>query len=119
MKYLYQATILFAFTMLGELLHAVLPFPIPAAIYGLVLLFLALLLGVVKLQQVDTVSKFLIATMGVLFVAPGVSILEVWGDIASSAAAIVVISIVSTLLVFAVSGLLTQCLLGKGEKRNG
>ena len=42
MRYLYQATILFAFTMLGELLHAVLPFPIPAAIYGLVLLFMQL-----------------------------------------------------------------------------
>lgn len=105
--------------MLGELLHAVLPIPIPAAIYGLVLLFLALMLGVVKLPQVDAVSKFLIATMGVLFVAPGVSIMEVWGDIASSAVAIVVISVASTLLVFAVSGVLTQLLMGKGEKDHG
>lgn len=116
MKYLYQATIIFAFTLLGELLHALLPFPVPAAIYGLVLLFLALMLGIVKLQQVDGVSRFLIATMGVLFVAPGVSILEVWGDIAPSALAIVVISVVSTLVVFAVSGLLTQWLIGRGEK---
>lgn len=118
MKYLYQATIIFAFTLLGELLHALLPLPIPAAIYGLVLLFLALVLGVVKLQQVDGVSRFLIATMGVLFVAPGVSIMEVWGDIAPSAVAIVVISVVSTVVVFAVSGVITQCLLGK-EKKNG
>ena len=76
MKYVSQATIIFGFTLLGELLHALLPLPIPSAIYGLVLLFLALMLGIVKLHQVDGVSKFLIATMGILFVAPGVSILE-------------------------------------------
>ena len=50
MKYVSQATIIFGFTLLGELLHALLPLPIPSAIYGLVLLFLALMLGIVKLH---------------------------------------------------------------------
>ena len=49
MKYIYQATIIFGFTFLGELLHILLPLPVPAAIYGLVLLFLALQTGIVKL----------------------------------------------------------------------
>lgn len=74
MKYVYQATIIFAFTLLGELLHVLLPLPIPAAIYGLVLLFLALQLSIVKLEQVNAVSKFLIAAMGLLFVAPAVNV---------------------------------------------
>ena len=109
MKYVSQATIIFGFTLLGELLHTLLPLPIPSAIYGLVLLFLALMLGIVKLHQVDGVSKFLIATMGILFVAPGVSILEVW---------VVVISLVSTAVVFAVSALVTQAMIRKGEKQD-
>ena len=84
MKYVYQATIIFGFTLLGELLHLLIPLPIPAAIYGLVLLFLALQVGIVKLHQVDAVSKFLIAVMGLLFVAPAVNIVEIWADIAPS-----------------------------------
>ena len=107
MKYLLQAAILFAFTLLGELLHLLLPLPVPAAIYGLVLLFAALSLGIVKLEQVEGVSRFLIAIMGVLFIAP---------DIADRIVPIVVIMVVSTAVVFGVSGLLTQFLLKKGGK---
>ena len=117
MKYVSQATIIFGFTLLGELLHALLPLPIPSAIYGLVLLFLALMLGIVKLHQVDGVSKFLIATMGILFVA-GVSILEVWETVAPSILWVVVISLVSTAVVFAVSALVTQAMIRKGEKQD-
>ena len=110
MKYVSQATIIFGFTLLGELLHALLPLPIPSAIYGLVLLFLALMLGIVKLHQVDGVSKFLIATM--------VSILEVWETVAPSILWVVVISLVSTAVVFAVSALVTQAMIRKGEKQD-
>ena len=39
-NYLRQGLLIFGFTLLGEALHVLLPFPIPAAIYGLVLLFL-------------------------------------------------------------------------------
>ena len=116
MKYVIQATIIFAFTLLGELLHLLLPLPIPAAIYGLVLLFGALTLGIVKLRQVDSVSRFLIAIMGLLFIAPAVNLMEVWSDIADSLVPIVVIMVVSTGVVFVVSGLLTQFLLKRGGK---
>ena len=115
-KYLLQAAILFAFTLLGELLHLLLPLPVPAAIYGLVLLFAALSLGIVKLEQVEGVSRFLIAIMGVLCIAPAVNLVEVWADIADRIVPIVVIMVVSTAVVFGVSGLLTQFLLKKGGK---
>ena len=118
MKYVYQATILFAFTLAGELLHFLMPLPIPAAIYGLALLFLALQLGIVKLEQVNAVSKFLIAIMGLLFVAPTVNIVEIWEQIAPVLAPIVIVMVVSTLVVFSVSGLVTQWMLKKGGKRH-
>lgn len=119
MKYICQVTIVLGFTLLGELAHLLLPLPIPAAIYGLVLLFLALMLGIVKLHQVDGVSRFLIGGMSVLFVSPGVGIAQVWHQISSSAVGIFLVALVSTVVVFLVSGLVTQAILKKEEKRNG
>lgn len=51
MKYLRQFMIILLFSFLGELLKYVLPFPVPASIYGLVLLFIALEKGSFHLQQ--------------------------------------------------------------------
>ena len=41
MKYLKQVLIILGFTALGELLAHIIPFPIPAAIYGLVLMLIS------------------------------------------------------------------------------
>ena len=60
-------------------------------------------------------SGFLIAIMPVLYVPVCVRILEYWGIISSNLVAILTITVVSTYLVFAVSGLVTQALLKKKE----
>ena len=113
MKYLTQFFWILLFCALGEVLAAVIPFPIPVAIYGLVLLFLALSIKIIRLEQVSDTAKFLIRVMGVFFVSPVVNILAYWGVIAPNVGAICVIILVTTVLVFAVSGLMTKALLGK------
>lgn len=110
MKYLSQCAYIFGFTMIGELLHVLLPLPVPAAIYGLVLLFLALMTGIVKPEQVSGVGKFLIAIMGVFFVAPGVNLIDCWDLLSENLAAIAAIIGLSTVLVFAVAGWVTQAM---------
>ena len=67
MGYMKQVLIILAFTAVGELLSYVIPLPIPAAIYGLVLLFIALWTGLVKPGQVKEVSSFLISILTVFF----------------------------------------------------
>lgn len=114
MKYIKQLLIILAFTLLGEALARLLPLPIPAAIYGLVLLFLALSTGLLKPHHIDETARFLLQIMSVLFVAPTVGILAQWGLIAPNLVPIVVIMVVSTLVVFTVSGLVTRALLKKG-----
>ena len=57
MKYLSQLCTLLGFTFLGDALHRILPLPIPGAVYGLILLFLALCCGVVKLEQVKEIAE--------------------------------------------------------------
>ena len=59
MKYLFQFLRILVFCLLGELLHFYVPLPIPASIYGLVLLLLALKAGIVKLNQVKETANFL------------------------------------------------------------
>ena len=113
MKYLTQFFWILLFCALGELLQAVIPFPIPAAIYGLALLFLALSLKMIKLEQVGDAARYLVSIMGVFFVSPVVNILAYWGVVKPNLGAICVIFVVTTALVFAVSGLVTQALLGK------
>lgn len=118
MKYIKQLLIILAFTMLGELLQAVIPLPIPAAIYGLVLMLIALCTGLLKPDHIADTAHFLIGIMPLLFVAPAVKIMAYWGVIKENWLPIIAITVISTVVVFIVSGLVTKW-LRKGGKHNG
>lgn len=113
MKYLKQMVYILLFTLIGEVLHQGIPFPIPAAIYGLVLLFLALCVKLIKVEDVEDVSKFMISILPVMFVAPSVNLLAYWDVLSSQIVPILIINILTTLLIFAVGGLVTGWLLKK------
>ena len=119
MKYIKQATLILAFSLAGQALQAWLPLPIPGAIYGFVLLLIALFAGLLKEEQIADTATFLISIMPVLFVAPGVNILSYYKLIAPKWAEIITIICLSTFLVFAVSGLVVKCLRRKEDGENG
>ena len=114
MKYITQLLYILLFSGLGELLEKVIPLPIPASVYGLLLLFGALCLGIVKLEQVKETGHFLASILPVLFVAPTVGIIEYWGLIRSNLLPIVLILVATTALTFGIAGRITQRLLKKG-----
>ena len=113
MRYLSQIGIILAVSFIGELLNMLLPLPIPASIYGMVLLFVALATGVVKLSSVKNVGKFLIDILPLLFIPATVGLIEAWATMRGFLLEIVVISLVSTVLVAAVSGRVTQYIIKK------
>lgn len=115
MKYLSQFLILMGFTVAGEALQRLIPLPIPAAVYGLVLLFAALCTGLVKLSQVKAVGDFLISLLPLLFVSGAVGLAEQWELIAPVLLPVLVLIVSSTVLVFGISGCVTQRLLRKEE----
>lgn len=78
MKWIRQFMILLAVTLLGEILRALIPFAIPAGIYGLVILFLCLCFGVIKLDQVEGAADFLIEIMPLCFIPAGVGLMTRW-----------------------------------------
>lgn len=118
MKYLKQLFIILAFCLMGQLLQTLIPLPVPAAIYGLVLLLVALCTGLLKPESIADTANFLVQNMGILFVAPTVNILRYWDIISPFAAQIILIIAASTFVVFAVSGLVTKLLLKKGGAQN-
>lgn len=116
MKYVKQFLIILLISFIGELLKYLLPFPIPASIYGLTILFLALQLNILKLEAIQETAKFLIEIMPLMFIPAGVGLLESWGDLQKILIPVIVIMVVSTVFVMAVSGRVTQCLIRKKQK---
>ena len=117
MKYVFQFLIIMVFAFVGELLHFFIPLPIPASIYGIVLLFLALELKVVKVSDIEQTSSFLIAIMPLMFLPPAVGVIESWDLIQGAWLPYVVVTVVSTVVVMAVSGRVTQRIISKGGRK--
>lgn len=116
MKYVIQFLIIAAFAFIGELLHWFIPLPIPASIYGIVLLFIALELKWVKVSDIREVSSFLIAVMPIMFIPAAAGLMETWGAVKSSVWEYALITIVSTFVVMGVSGAVTQFVIWRGKK---
>ena len=118
MKYLSQFCIIMGFTFVGEAIQRFLPLPIPGSVYSLVLLFVALCLGIVKLEQVKEVGNFLISILPILFVAPAVGIVEYWQLISGNLLPILLLLLGSTVFTFGISGGIVQRLMKKGAKKH-
>lgn len=115
MKYLFQFLQISSFCLLGELLHWLLPLPIPASIYGLVLLLLALKTGIVKLEQVKQTGSFLTGIFPLLFIPGAVGVMELWDILGRLWLPILIALIPVTVLVFAASGWVTQWIAGRKQ----
>ena len=119
MKYLKQFGIILFVSLLGELLRMLIPLPIPASVYGLVLMLILLMTGIIKLQQIKEVSAFLIEIMPVMFIPAGVGLLESWPSLRPVWIPVVFISVATTIIVMAVTGRVAQRIIGKEEKTDG
>lgn len=108
MKYLKQLSIILLFSFIGELLNKLIPLPIPASIYGMILLFLALSLKIVKLEQVSETADFMFSIMLVLFVPAAVGIMDAFFQYKSYILPILLIIVVSTFVVMLVTASTSQ-----------
>lgn len=118
MKYIIQFEIILAISLVGELLNRLIPLPIPASIYGMLILFIALCTGIIKLSAVKETGKFLITLMPLMFIPATVGLIDNWEVMKSFIVAFIVISLVSTVVVMAVSGHVTQFII-KRRKEGG
>lgn len=120
MKYVKQFSIILLISFIGELLHAVLPLPVPASVYGLVIMLGALKSGILKLSQVQESASFLVEIMPVMFIPAGVGLLTSWDVLKPVCIPVILITVITTFVVMAVTGIITQGVISrdrKGKKR--
>jgi holin-like protein len=110
LDYLRGFALIFAAYFLGMLLHR-LGLPIPGGVLGLLLFFLALQTGVVKLAWVERAADLMLRHMVLLFVPLTVGLMEMGHVISSHALPIVASLLVSWLAVLLTTGLLGRWLL--------
>lgn len=118
MKYLKQVCLILLFSFLGEVCRYVIPLMIPASIYGIGLLFAALALKLIRIEDVRETGGFLTSLLPLLFVAPTVALMEYWSLVRPVLIPFVLISFVVTILVFAVSGLVTRWMIRRGGRKD-
>ena len=116
MKYLRQFCIILFVSFLGELLHFLIPLPIPASVYGLVLMLAALCTKILKLVQVKETADFLIEIMPVMFIPAAVGLLDSWSALQPIWFPVVVITILTTVIVMAATGCVTQHMIRRNHR---
>lgn len=117
MKILRQFMIILLISFLGEVLKAVLPLPVPASVWGLILMLAALRTGMIKLSQVSDAAVFLIEIMPVMFIPAGVGLLNAWGVLQPVWIPVSVITVLTTVIVMAVTGKVTQAVIQNSKKK--
>ena len=117
MKYVKQFLIILAISLMVVLLNYVLRLPIPAMIYGMVILFICLKTGLVKLEDVKDAGKFLIEILPVMFIPAGVGLVESWGILKPVLVPVCIITVVTIVTVMAVTGLLSQWVIRRDRMK--
>lgn len=119
MKHLISIGIIIAVCFAGELLYFLLPLPVPASIYGLLLMLALLLTGVVKVRQVERTSQFFLTVMPLLFIEPAVKLMTSFETLSKNVISILFLCLISTVVVTVVTGITAETICGrKNEKEN-
>jgi len=118
MRFIKQLLIILGVTFAGEALHFLLPLPVPASIYGLVLMLLCLCLKVFPLRAVEETGDFLIDLMPALFVPATVGVMAAWDVLQPVLLQVALITFLSLIVVMAVSGRVTQWALRREAKHH-
>lgn len=107
-KIICQIAIIFTICWISQIVEAVLPFPFPASVIGMVLLLILLLVRALKVDHIREKSDFLLSNMAFFFIPAGVSIINYFDILAGSLVPLLVICLMSTLLTFAVTAWAVQ-----------
>ena len=114
-RWIVSFAILFAISLTGEILHAVIPLPIPASVYGVLLLFLALAGKVIPLEWVESGADFLILIMPLLFVPSVVKLVTLKSLIIENLIPLLLIIVISSIVVMVVTGRVSQWMMERED----
>lgn len=113
-----QCGILFAFLALGELIVMLTGLNIPSSIIGMIGLTSALKTGIIKLRHVEKAADFFVHNLGFFFVPAGIGLMRCLDVVTAQWLPIVAASVVSTVVIIAVTGHVHQISLRMMSKKN-
>jgi holin-like protein len=119
MKYLKQFTIIIVISFIAELLSRFVPFPAPASMWGILVLFGLLASKRLKLELIDETASFLIAIMVITFVVPAVGVYDAMIEYKGVFALILLVILISTISTIILTGLFAQMLIKAGRIKEG
>jgi len=117
MKYLFQFALICACALVGEGLNALIPLPVPAMVYGLVVMFMLLSFKIIPLAAVEETSMFLVSLMAIFLAPLFVALMEVLAELQGALIPLLIIMIVTTALTMGITGIVAQACIGKKGRR--
>ncbi|MCR5100962.1 MAG: CidA/LrgA family protein [Butyrivibrio sp.] len=116
MKYIKQFLFILCISFVGEIFNMILPLPIPASIYGMIILFAGLMTGIIKLDSVKETGIFLIEIMPVMFIPAGVGLIESWGTLKEIIIPVSIITVITNITVMVATGRISQMVIRRADK---
>ena len=116
MKLLRQMLIILLICIAGELIHEFLNLPIPGNVIGMVILFVCLCMGIIKIEMIAEISKFLIDHLAFFFIPAGVGLIAYFDLLKENFIAIFGISLIVTIVVMVITGQTVQILRKRCKK---
>lgn len=117
MKYVYQFGIILGVTIAGEILNYLIPLPIPASIYGLLIMLICLMTHRIKLDKVKETADFLLKIMPMMFIPATVGIIAIWDTISYIIIPLIIITVLTTFIVMIVTGKVTEFVILKSKDK--
>jgi len=116
-KYLKQFFIIIAISFAGEILRYILPLPVPASIYGLVIMLVLLGTKVLVLEQIKETGLFLVEIMPVMFIPAAVGLMDSWVELKPMLLPFSAITFFVTVFVMVCAGHMTQFIIRHGKRK--
>ena len=111
MKYIIQIGIISGISFVAEILHELLPLPVPASVYGLIILLVLLLTGILKEEHIKDTADFLLSVMPLFFVPASVALLTSYESIKGNILKLFIMCLASTIVVMVVTGSVSQLIV--------
>lgn len=118
MKFIYQFAIIIGVSFAGEVLKYFIPLPVPASIYGLIIMLILLMSGALKVSQIESAADFLIKIMPLMFIPAVCGLTESYKAILPQLGKLIIVIAATTIIVMAVCGHITQLILRITEGKN-
>lgn len=110
MKLIKQFAVIFTIYSISDIISKTLKLPIPGNVLGMILLFLLLLTGIIKENQIDEASDLLISNMALLFIPGTLAIIDEYIYVKDEIIPFIIICVFMAVIIMIITGLSAQFL---------